>query len=538
MAVVQISRIQVRRGQKNQGSGVPQLSGGEFGWALDSRELYIGNGSVAEGAPAVGNTKIVTEHDNLFELADTYTYKAGSTLQTGSNLNSPVKRTLQARLDDIVSIRSFGAPGDGSDQTQAIQRAVDQLYLNSSVKGDEQSRVKLILEPGIYRISNSIKLPPYASLIGAGAEKTVIQQTANFPAFTTVNSDSNPDDYADDSSSTTLTQAQRITIKDLSIDMELMSNAGIELQSCKESLIQNVSINGPWLTGDPIVEENIGIKLNSLSTVVGSHKNVINNVTFKGIAIGIGSDFDVYDNKITDCVFANVATGIRFGINTNQGSQGQSTGPARNTIQNSTFENIDQEAIYVSIGVDNLSSNNIFTSVGNVGGTEGNATYSVIRFDTAGNRTDGDYFSRSKSLGYDQSFLLANPYVSEIRGEVNTSLPPNNIAVGTRNALATLFRLPGDWSRNYRISYNYRSGNVNATRLGVLNLVVDRINNQTFLTDEYDYIGDTNFQENIDFSAELTDTNSDSIVDTVLIKMLNSTQGDDATFTYRVDVQN
>ena len=59
MAVVQISRIQVRRGQKNAGAGLPQLSSGELGWAIDSRELYIGNGSVAEGAPSVGNTKIL-----------------------------------------------------------------------------------------------------------------------------------------------------------------------------------------------------------------------------------------------------------------------------------------------------------------------------------------------------------------------------------------------------------------------------------------------------------------------------------------------
>ena len=76
MAIVQISRIQVRRGKKNQGSGVPQLAGGEFGWAVDTRELYIGNGSVSEGAPAVGNSKILTEHDNLFNFANTYEYKA------------------------------------------------------------------------------------------------------------------------------------------------------------------------------------------------------------------------------------------------------------------------------------------------------------------------------------------------------------------------------------------------------------------------------------------------------------------------------
>ena len=45
MAVVQISRIQVRRGQKNIGTGLPQLASGEIGWAIDTRELYIGNGA-------------------------------------------------------------------------------------------------------------------------------------------------------------------------------------------------------------------------------------------------------------------------------------------------------------------------------------------------------------------------------------------------------------------------------------------------------------------------------------------------------------
>ena len=58
MAVVQISRIQVRRGQSQQGSGVPQLASGEIGWAVDTRELFIGNGAVSEGAPSVGNTKV------------------------------------------------------------------------------------------------------------------------------------------------------------------------------------------------------------------------------------------------------------------------------------------------------------------------------------------------------------------------------------------------------------------------------------------------------------------------------------------------
>ena len=69
MAVVQISKIQVRRGQKNIGTGLPQLASGEIGWAIDTRELFIGNGAVSEGAPAVGNTKVLTQYDDLFQLA-------------------------------------------------------------------------------------------------------------------------------------------------------------------------------------------------------------------------------------------------------------------------------------------------------------------------------------------------------------------------------------------------------------------------------------------------------------------------------------
>jgi len=61
MAVVQISRIQIRLGKSLSGTGLPQLASGELAWSLDTQELYIGNGSVAEGSPAVGNTKILTE---------------------------------------------------------------------------------------------------------------------------------------------------------------------------------------------------------------------------------------------------------------------------------------------------------------------------------------------------------------------------------------------------------------------------------------------------------------------------------------------
>ena len=64
MAIVQILRIQVRRGRENPRRCV-QLAGGELAWAVDTQKLYIGNGAVSEGAPAVGNTELSTKNKSF-----------------------------------------------------------------------------------------------------------------------------------------------------------------------------------------------------------------------------------------------------------------------------------------------------------------------------------------------------------------------------------------------------------------------------------------------------------------------------------------
>lgn len=62
MAVIQISKIQVRRGlQEN----LPALDTGEFGWSIDERRLWIGNGTTAEGAPTPGQTEILTVYSPI-----------------------------------------------------------------------------------------------------------------------------------------------------------------------------------------------------------------------------------------------------------------------------------------------------------------------------------------------------------------------------------------------------------------------------------------------------------------------------------------
>jgi len=186
MAVVQISRIQIRRGQANAGTGLPQLASGEMAWAIDAQQLYIGNGSVSEGAPAVGNTKILTQNDlsaqgNLIGLLQ-YVYKTtDTTIITGTSVNAPISRSLQQRLDNQTTTIEFGTAGDGStDDTTALQRAINQLFLNTNNKASAQTasgtatRIKLEIPSGIYITTRPLYIPSYATLVGAGAEKTII----------------------------------------------------------------------------------------------------------------------------------------------------------------------------------------------------------------------------------------------------------------------------------------------------------------------------------------------------------------------------
>jgi|TARA_B110000240_G_scaffold19824_1_gene20182 hypothetical protein len=539
MAVVQISRIQIRRGQKNAGSGLPQLASGELGWAVDTQELFIGNGSVAEGAPAVGNSKVLTQFDNIFALADSYTYRqADEFLLTGGDVNSPVTRSLQNRLDDRISVRSFGLTGQTSQNaTTRLQAAIDQLYLNDALKGTAASRVILHLEAGEYIIDGPISIPPYATLVGAGSDKTIIRTlTTGVDMFTTVNSTSIVGSPASSAGTTTVSQPHHIRLQGFSLETTV-PNKALVLNNCKDSVFRDVKFSGPWVSGGAVATTDVAIEMNSLSSVVETKNNVFEDCTFNGFAYAVISEWDTHHNTWDNCSFYDLAYGLALStqlttLNIAAGS-GTERGPYNNRWTNSRFNNINKNAVWARWGSANSSVNNTYNMVGTDGGPEQTATDAVIRFQTPGNISKEDYFGRSKALSTTPGYFASNAYIPEIEGAVTAEFGELHVInTITSGAATTKFRLPGEVgiaSQQFDVEYILTSRNYSAIRIGIVTLTVNGVDNSVSLSDTYDYTGTGSYETAISFSATIADADADGTDDTVNVLLASSMPNDDLT---------
>lgn len=523
MAVVQISKIQVRRGKK-QVSGIPQLASGEFGWAVDTQELYIGNGAVAEGAPYVGNTKILTENDSLIDFALKYQYKkTDSSIQTGSDISLPVERTMQEKIDEVVSVKDFGAKGDGAtDDTQAIQRAIDQLFSNSVNVNNPASRVILFFPPGIYRISQTLLLKSYANIKGAGKDKTIIRQVENYPVIelNKVATNNDPEIIT-----------KYVSITDFTIENNMMFG-GISLNNVQHSIFRDIKISGNWSFGTALAVSSSGIEIQSTSTLTASQNNHFENLEINKFSIAVFSEDNIFNNSFTACSIKDSGIGFSLGNATPQ-SSAQESGSVNTKITDCNFMNVKEQGIKIVRGHSNTSQNNSFISVGNNGGIDSDAVYSNIYFTKVlgfpPNISFNDYFDRSKLMASNYN----GAYVREIDGQTTQEYKfTKTISVPANSTVpSVLFRLP-NFENNLSYKVHYVHKNNNTMRSGTLNLMIDNINNQINLTDEYDFMGPTSAANNITFSAELADIDGDNFRETIRIKYTNETTTDNTSNSF------
>jgi hypothetical protein len=270
MAIVQISRIQHRRGLQQD---LPNLASAELGWSLDERRLYIGNGTLEEGAPTEGVTEILTEYTDFIGLISSYTFKgteAGYTSVTGASALTPVVRTLQNVLDETISVRDFGASPDASADvnTAAIQRAIKQVYVSSLSNIKNSVRRTIRFPAGNYAINSNLVIPPNCTLVGDGKNNSII--TSNVGVIQTCDSL-----FQISSSIGTggATPPGNITIRDLGLTTTSNSTPVAYINKATNVLIDSVNFTGG--SYNVTIDESSNVEVSS-STLRGAATGTFN----------------------------------------------------------------------------------------------------------------------------------------------------------------------------------------------------------------------------------------------------------------------
>jgi len=391
MAIVQVSRITHRKGLSE---NLPQLAGAEFGWVVDERRLYIGNGTVAEGAPAIGNTEILTEYSDLLSIADTYTYKgteAGYTVQTGLTTGDPVARTLQNKLDDFASVRDFGATGDGvTDDTDAINRALFQLFCRDT---NSEVRRSLFFPAGTYRVTNSVNIPPYAKLYGEGSDSSIIKLDVSsdsaYGSYVARTADSEQEIGVNIGNNGT-TRPSNVEIVGMTFESaestDVFLAEDIDKLSCTD-----VKFKGPLTESDLSTDaDDIAcVRIESTSALICEHL-VFDRCTFYGATYGVNTDALIKGASFTNSRFDTLYKGVVLGDGTPQSS----IGPRGVRITENLFDNIGQEGIVIGDISTNITGYNIFLDVANNFNGAGNPATYVINIKGNNNVSVGDMFER------------------------------------------------------------------------------------------------------------------------------------------------
>jgi hypothetical protein len=373
MAVIQISKIQVRRGLQDD---LPQLAGGEFGWSVDTRKLYIGNGTLSEGASQIGNTEILTAISDVLSAISSYNFlgdESGYTSLSGATASAKTYRTLQHKIDEQISARDFGATGDGiTDDTVALQRAINQVFpsLYYNIVG---VRRVLHIPAGTYIITSDLQVPPYADIRGDGPNSTIIQQMNADNVLSFV---AGGGSYPNNSSISALQLKNVQTTQDIA-----------RVISAENILFDRVRFQGN-ITAPTSGTGTAGAVIYN-GTGNTRHVN-FKNCEFANSTWGVVTQGYVTAVSISGSKFDTLYQGIIGGANVGS--------PQGVKVTSSLFSNIARQAIYSYDDSSITSAFNVFQTIGYGNATavvSATASYNVITWNTPNNYSIGDVFERT-----------------------------------------------------------------------------------------------------------------------------------------------
>jgi hypothetical protein len=536
--IVTISRIQHRRGKK---TDLPQLAAGELGWSVDDQKLYIGNGTVADGAPAVGNTEIMTAGSSSFTTSLSHTYKGylGDSTPIVTGASGDVSRTVQKRLDDYVSVKDFGAVGDDSTaDVVAIQRAIDELYSDVIDQDDVRSRRTLFFPAGTYKINASLTIPPYAHLVGEGPDKTIIKNSASAPALVTEDDDGQVYGNIGDSGATTPTQIQ---ISNMTIRTTVAYGA-LSIDNATKVFVNNVKFHGSYVSGGTDSANSKGVSVRS-TTALPCANIVFDQCQFTGFARLVDMSYDVTNVRFTNCDFSTAYYGALLGAEMDGSTNGLTKGPRDIQFSGSSWSTIGQQAIWVkpAAGADAGTGARNVISYGNwyaesvannFDGVQSIAEVPVIQFDNDECTSTLDFFERTSQrdtdFGDSTDPSNAPPEVQGI-GSHTKAVKQITLTDNTSSATDTGIYLPGFYDKGVRITYKMNRGA--KYRTGVF--TISSAGELCTFNDDYEETSDVGTT----LSAITSDGDSTAGNDTIRVKYVTTSDSStNVTMEYQVQI--
>lgn len=230
--------------------------------------------AASTGAALIGSTGGITVQASLNARPTSATLAAsgGSALvgflQSGTGA---VARTAQAKMRDAISVKDYGALGDDT--------ANDHAAITTAIAAAISLGKPLFFPSGTYKVTSSVSLPDYVTLIGEDPLRSIVRASATtFPVFV----------------NTTTTTPRDVTIRNLQIKS---GSYGIDITAS--------TTQSNWQFEDVLFADSLtaGIRCNQMF-ILNSFTRVIFDSTNKGI---ICSAANANLNTFYDCEFKELA---------------------------------------------------------------------------------------------------------------------------------------------------------------------------------------------------------------------------------------
>jgi hypothetical protein len=459
MAITSISRIQHRRGLR---ADLPvNLAEGEFGWCLDTRELFIGN-SQAYGL----NSQILTEYSNNDQIIK-HQYVGPTGIPAVTNLPNlpPTLRPLGSKLDERVSVKDYGAIGDGvADDSAAINLAISDRYKTAVTNGrsPKMALVALYFPAGRYRITSPIIILPYVNIIGDGPANTEIYMDNVASSYVATTGDSLGQTDVNIGANSA-TAPSKISISHITLTQSNKTGDVLVLWRSSNIDLFHVALAGSYTQGDGSSNASASLRVRSNGGLLPCSQINATNCQFTNSVYGVApANINDYCNAVSlvGCYFTYCYTAILTNANTNNIK-----------TSSSEFQYIDGFAI-------NAVGSNGITSIGNNYSNVAQITgpfYIYWNNSTQNCSSVSDTFDVSFSTSIFDGNHGYNLIVNAQGASISNQNPFGPVLLSNNQSSPSLSGISFDLTKATAITINYTVTRGSLSRIGKIEIITNGV---------------------------------------------------------------